>query len=257
MIRHSVFAAAAGLLTLSFPGIGQAQESPSAADLARQATDPTASLMAINFIGNYVGDYRDIEPGEEDDSSELTFRPVIPFTAFDQNHILRLTVPYHTGGRGAHGLGTVSIFDLIIKSRSWGRLGFGGVAALAREGSAPDELAIGPAVGFVRPLNDKFSIGVFSQNVFASDTAVSQLQPVITYQLGGGWSLSAGDAQWIYDWKGDGWIAQPIGVQLGKVTSFAGQAVRWAVNPQYDIVDHRGSERWSLTFTFTILAPGG
>ena len=52
----------------------------SADDLARQATDPMASLMALNFLGDYVGDYNGGTPGQDDDSFDLTFRPAIPFT---------------------------------------------------------------------------------------------------------------------------------------------------------------------------------
>lgn len=237
--------------------LAQGEGSSSADELARLATDPTASLMSLNFIGKYAGNYRDIPPGEPDDSSELTFRPVIPFTAFGQSHILRVSVPYNAGGRGPGGLGPVSVFDLVVQDKPYGRLGLGGVALISREGTAPDEFAIGPAVGVVHPVNEKLSVGMFNQNLLASDTSISQFQPIVTYQLGNGWSLSAGDAQWIYDWKASKWLSQPIGVQLGKVTAISGQPIRWAVNPQFDLVDEPGTSRWSLTFTFTMLVPGG
>jgi hypothetical protein len=151
----------------------------------------------------------------------------------------------------------VSIFDVMLYDRPWGRFALGGVAALSREGAAPDELAIGPAAGLVWQYSKKLNLGVFSQNVFAGDTAVSQLQPIIAYQLGNGWSLSAGDIQWAYDFKNSRWQSFPIGFQVGKVSRIGNQPVRYSLNPQYNLAEFDGSEGWSLAFTFTLLVPGG
>jgi hypothetical protein len=231
------------------------QEPSATGDLSRAATDPTASLMALNFIGTYVGDYRDDQPGSDDDSTELSFRPVIPFKAFGKSNIMRLTIPYNAGGRGTHGLSTISVFDLIVQEKSWGRLGYGAVATLAHDGDAPDDFAIGPAVGGVWNLSGKLNVGVFNQNVFGGDTSISQFQPIIAYQLGNGWAVSAGDLQWVYDWRAGEWLSQPLGAQIGKVTRIGGQPIRWAVNPQFDLVDDPGTARWSVAFTFALLVP--
>jgi hypothetical protein len=56
---------------------------------------------------------------QDDLSLDLTFRPVIPFTAFGRQNILRLTLPFRVSGRGNEGLGAVSIFDLVVLDRSW------------------------------------------------------------------------------------------------------------------------------------------
>ena len=168
-------------------------------DLSSKATDPTASLMAFNFIADYTGAYHGPNSGQASSGLDLTFRPVIPFDAFGKPNILRLTVPYQASGRGNDGLGAVSLFDLVILEKSWGRLGVGGVATFSQEGSAPDDFVIGPALGAVWDYSKKVKVGLFSQNVFAGNTAVSQLQPIVAYQLGGGWALSAGDLQFTYD----------------------------------------------------------
>jgi hypothetical protein len=104
-------------------------------------------------------------------------------------------------------------------------------------------------------LSKKLKVGLFSQNLLAGDTAISQLQPVLAYQLGNGWSLSAGDLQFIYDWEASQWLSAPVGFQLGKVTKFGSQPVRLAANPQYNLIDREGLNEWSLTFTFTALFP--
>jgi hypothetical protein len=233
----------------------RARAAEDAADLARQATDPTASLMSLGIIADYTGGFH--EPGSgDDDAFGLTFRAAIPFKAFGKSHILRMTLPYQVSGRGEEGLGDVTIFDIVVNEASWGRWAVGAVATLATRDTAVDNIAIGPAIGAVRPISKKLNIGVFNQNVFAGDTAVSSLQPVVAYQLGEGWSLSAGELQFVYDWKNSRWLSIPIGFQVGKVARLGGQPIRLAVNPQYNLADDPGFKRWSVSFTFNLIVPG-
>jgi hypothetical protein len=49
--------------------------------------------------------------------------------------------------------------------------------------------------------------------------SLTQIQPIITYQLGRGWALSAGDLQITYDWEKGEWVQVPIGFQIGVVRS--------------------------------------
>ncbi len=224
-------------------------------ELAIKATDPTASLMAFNFLGNYTGGFYGDAPGLPDDSWSLTFRPAIPFEFLDHPNLLRLTVPYQLSGRGQEGFGPISVFDLFMFNQSWGRWGFGPLMNFDTTGDLPDQFSIGPAVGFVAKSGKKFQFGLFSQNLFASDTVISQLQPVIAYQLGRGWSLSAGDLQFTYDWQASQWLSAPVGFQIGKVTKIGSQPVRFALNPQYNLIDRDGLSEWSISFTFTALFP--
>jgi hypothetical protein len=98
---------------------------PAGEDLSSQASDPTASLMAFNFLGTYTGGFHGDGGGLPDDSLSVTFRPAIPFTFLDHPNLLRLTVPYQLGGRGQEGFGPISVFDLFMFNQSWGRWGFG------------------------------------------------------------------------------------------------------------------------------------
>lgn len=211
--------------------------------------------MALNVIGTYTGDYTDDPAGLDDDGFDLTFRPVVPFQAWGLPNILRLTIPYRLDGRGEEGLGDVSIFDLVVVQEQWGRWGIGPVMNLAADDSAPDRFAIGPAVGAVAQVSKDLNLGLFSQNVFAGETAVTQLQPVAAWQLGGGWALSAGDLQFVYDWERSRWLSVPLGFQIGIVLPLAGQPMRLSVNPQYNLVDDDGLPEWSVAFTATLLAP--
>jgi hypothetical protein len=235
---------------------GMARAAEDNTELSRQATDPTASLMALNFQGIYVGDFYGAGiPGQPDDRFTFQFRPVIPFTFLGHPNILRATVPYQLDGRGDEGCGPISLFDLVVFNEKWGRWGIGPVMSFDTTGDALDEFVIGPAIGGVWQVNKKFSAGLFTQNVFWRNTAVTQIQPVIAYQLGDGWSLSAGDLQFTYDWETSRWLNLPIGFQLGKVVKLGGLPTRFAINPQYNLKNDRGLDEWSLTFTFTALFP--
>ena len=207
-------------------------------ELSRQATDQTASLMAFSLIGTYTASFHGPDlPGQADDRWQLKFQPVIPFQAFGTSNILRLSMPYQIAGRGDDGLEDVTLFDLVVFNQDWGRWGVGPVMTASTDDDAPDDFVIGPAVGGVWQVSKRLNLGLFSQNVFGGNTSISQLQPIAAYQLGDGWSLSLGDLQIVYDWREDEFLSVPIGVQLGKVAQVAGQPMRFAINPQYNLRD--------------------
>lgn len=254
MKEWSRFASAVALLAIVFSADAR-EENRGGEDLSSQASDPTASLMAFNFQGIYTDGFHGPSNGLPDDQLTFQFRPVIPFTVLDQPNILRMTMPYQTGGRGEEGFGSLSIFDLMVFPEAWGRWGIGPVMSIDTTGDAPDDFVLGPAVGGVANLSKRLKVGLFNQNVLWSDTAVSQIQPIVAYQLGDGWSISTGDMQFTYDWEADRWVNVPIGLQLGKVTKLGDLPVRLAVNPQYNLKDDPGLPEWSFTFTFTPLFP--
>jgi hypothetical protein len=258
--RNSPLRCSAGLLLAALLGVPvclAAQQAGVDADaLSREATDPTASLMSFNFLAEQITSFHGPSvPGEPDDRTTLTFRPVVPYELFGVPNILRLTMPYQVAGRGEEELKDVTLFNLSVVNQSWGRWGFGPVMTFGTSDAAPDDFAIGPAVGGVWQVDKRLNLGLFSQNVFADDTSISQLQPIAAYQLGQGWSLSLGDLQAVYDWKQNKLVSLPIGAQLGKVTSIASQPMRFAINPQYNLKDDDGLEQFSVTATVTFLIP--
>ena len=227
-------------------------------ELSRRATDPTASPLNFGLINDVTTTYRDLEDGTPIDENGYTlkFQPVLPFRAWGVANILRMTVPYQASGPGPEGLEDLTIFDMVILPQSWGRLGIGVVGSFAAATSDVSAHAtIGPAVGFVAGVSKKLNLGLFNQNLFGNDVAISQIQPILAYQLGSGWSLSLGDLQWPYDWDRGEFLSMPIGVQLGKVLPVAKQPMRFAVNPQYDMKDLPGGSRFKVLVTITLLLP--
>jgi hypothetical protein len=69
-------------------------------ELSRQATDPTASLMALNFQSTWNDFHGTTPPGAADDAWTFTFKPVIPFTFLEHPNILRLTQANKKFNRG-------------------------------------------------------------------------------------------------------------------------------------------------------------
>jgi hypothetical protein len=259
LLAASAFAQAAG----PAPS-GQSSAPPAAAqapagggggdadDLSRQATDPTASLMSFNLINDFRTSFYDLD----DNGFEFRFQPVVPFRAWKTSNILRVVVPYQVDGPGDEGLKDVTIFDLVVLPQKWGRFAFGPVMSLSQSASeAPSKFAIGPAVGAMHPISKKLNVGLFNQNLFASGVGLTQIQPIVAYQLGSGWALSAGDLQFTYDWERDEWVSLPLGFQIGKVLPVAGQAMRFALNPQWNLADIPGANKNKIVFTITVLAP--
>jgi hypothetical protein len=229
-------------------------------ELSRRTTDPTASPPNFAFISDVTFSYRDLEDGAPVDETghALRFQPVVPFKAWGAANILRMTLPYQISGSNPEGLGDITVFNLVIVPQSWGRLGIGAVGSFSSATSnASTHASGGPAIGFVAAVSKKLNVGLFNQNLFGNDVAISQMQPIAAYQLGNGWALSLGDLQWPYDWHRDAFVSMPIGAQLGKVLPVAGQPMRFAVNPQYDLKDLPGNSRFKVLFTVTLLLPEG
>ena len=211
--------------------------------------------MSLGLIGTYTGSYRGDAPGFDDHTTELKFQPVIPFKAWGVDNILRISMPYTLDGRGHTGPGDTTIFDLVVIHEDWGRWGIGPVMTFAGDDTASDQFVIGPAIGGVYAVSKTLKAGLFNQNVFGDDTSISQVQPIVAYQLGGGWSLSAGDLQFVYDWEGGRWLSAPIGFQPGKVMPLGGQPLRFAINPQYNLLHDDGLSEWQVAASITLLAP--
>lgn len=222
-------------------------------ELARKAADPTASLMSLNLRYTRIPSFR----GLDGSAGSSQFQAAIPFKAWSTSNILRATVNYTNSGPAPDGLADVTIFNLLVFDKPWGRWGAGPVAQLLPDrGGNSDTFSIGPAVGFVASTG-RWTYGLFNQNLFGDDSAISSLQPVLAYQLGDGWALAAGDAQWTLDWDRNEFINLPIGAQLSKVTRIGGQSIKWSINPEYNLRDLDGVPEWSLRFGLSLLVPGG
>ena len=233
---------------------GESASAQTAEELSVEATDPTASLFQLNLIGDITPGYN----GADESGFALRFQPVIPFQAWGWNNILRIQAPYQTSGLGPEGLNEITIFDLVLVDEAWGRWGVGPVLQLAEGASGRDaQFGIGPALGGVYGVNPDLNVGLFNQNLFGDDLAVSSFQPIVAYQLGNGWALATGDLQFVFDWHDGRWAQVPLGFQLGVVRPILGQPMRFFVNPQWNLVDREGTFDSRILIGMTLIAPTG
>jgi hypothetical protein len=243
-------------VTRSSPVTAAQAEPPAEHDsnaLSGQATDPTAALLQLNFITDITTSIH----GVDDHRTVFKIQPVVPFKIWGLPNVLRIILPYQLSGLGREGLNDVSVFDIaVVPVSSTTKLAIGPVFQFSAGGSSnPAKAAGGPAFGVVVQVTKKLSLGVFNQNLFGDELAASQLQPIVAYQLGAGWSLSAGDLQFTFDWRETRWTNIPLGVQLGAVYPIFGQPIRFFVGPQYNVRQLQGTDEFRVSAGITLLAP--
>jgi hypothetical protein len=234
---------------------------PSSDDLSAQATDPTASLMSFQLLNWYTPSYH----GTDDSSNQLVFRAAIPFEMFGLPNIFRVTQGSYTSSpSGATGLGDMQVFNLTVFGAPWGRWGVGLAGSLptGRDGLSFEKWTLGPAAGFVNSSNKGYNFGLFAQTFFsvagddsAPDVGVVNLQPIFSYQLGGGRSLSLGNSAFVYDTTKSRWASLALGVNYGQVISLWGQKWRPNVEVDYDFQDRTGNPKVTLRAGFALLLP--
>jgi hypothetical protein len=237
----------------------QAQESND--ELAAKATDPTASLMSFQLSDWYTVRFR----GLDGSANQVVFRAAIPFSLGGTNHIFRVTQPYvTTSPTGATGFADTGVFDLVVFGAPWGRWGVGlsGTLPTGQEGLSTEKWTIGPALGFVNSSSKPITWGLFTQTYFSvagSDSAPAvgllNLQPILTYPLGGGRSLSLGNSALVYDTRDSRWTTLMLGVNYGQVTSFWGQKWRPNFEVDYDFRNMTGNAQWVVRAGISLLVP--
>jgi hypothetical protein len=235
----------------SEPGAPSAKSDTDA--LSSQATDPTAPLLSFNFITDITTSIH----GVDDHRTVFKIQPVVPFRIWGLPNILRVILPYQLSGLGPEGLNDVSLFDIaVLPVSAVTKLAIGPVFQFSSGASSnPAKVAGGPALGVIVQVGKKLTLGVFNQNLFGNELAASQLQPIVAYQLGAGWSLAAGDLQYTFDWRGTRWTNIPLGIQLGAVYPIFGQPIRFFVGPQYNVRQLQGTDEFRVSAGVTLLAP--
>jgi hypothetical protein len=256
-LAHSFPLLAAMALGLALPAA--AEEATQSLDQA--ASDPTASLMAVQIQNLYSGDYYNLN---SESGNSLLLRTAIPFQAFDVNNIARISLPVITSGPNGSGLGDMTVFNLATFNQSWGRWGVGAVmlVPVGTNGLSADKWALGPAVGF-SARQPGLLWGAFNQNLFSfagsgqRDVRVSILQPILNISLPDKWSIGASEMNLTYDWERSAWSALPLGIKLAKLTKFGELPVQLAGSYEYNFVDDYVAPKWTLTFTAKFLFPLG
>ena len=251
--------ACAVLFACLSPALAAAQESVD--ELAAKATDPTASLMSFQLNDWYTASLHDAGGT----INQIVFRSAIPFDALGHPNIFRITLPAFTNTpSGQTGLGDTTIFNLTVWNESWGRWGAGlsGSLPTGRDDLSSDKWTIGPAFGFVNSSSKEINWGLFAQTFFsfagkdsAPDVGLINIQPIFSYQLGGGRTLSVGNSALVYDTEKSRWASLMLGVNYGQVVTWGGHKWRPNFEVDYDFRDTRGNPEWVVRAGIVLLLP--
>ena len=252
-----------GLLAMQTPAISSfsltstTYEQPDRPDLrflSEQANNPLTSLGSYAFETSYLSPPLGMKgwPGQV----ETLYRVAVPLTILGASSTLQIRLPYAVASTGRRdGAGNVEVMDLIGVSNRWGQWGVGGVATLGTiDWFGVNTFQAGPALAFVTRAGH-WQLGAVNRNLFSQHAAVSSIQPVIAYQAGRGWSVSAGDIEYKLDWHQKGAMAIPAGIQVGKVVEHGSSYYRFSVAPQYNVRSIYGSPRWTVKIGVAILGP--
>ena len=257
MLTTPTRAVAALAACLSLPAGAQQSDD----ELAAEATDPTASLMSFQLSDWYQASFRDVGGT----ANQIVFRSAIPWEGFGRPNIFRITVPVFTRSpSGRTGITDTTVFNLTVFNEAWGRWGVGIDAMLptGRDGLTTDKWTAGPAFGFVNSSNKQFNWGLFTQTFFsfagrddAQDVGIVNVQPIFSYQLGGGRSVSLGNSALVYDTERSRWTSVMLGANYGQVVTWGGHKWRPNVEVDYDFRNISGNQEWVLRAGVALLLP--
>jgi hypothetical protein len=237
------------------------------AELAKQLTNPIASLISVPFQLNY-----DKDIGADDSGSRfiLNIQPVVPISINnDWNLILRTIVPVVStdgippGSGSEIGLGdTVQSFFFSPKRPTSSGWIWGAGPVVAYPTSTDDrfglgEWGVGPTVIALKT-EGPWTYGGLANHLWDvnGDTNINQsfVQPFLAYTTPTAWSYTL-LSEATYDWDNSQWSVPIIGV-ISKVTQIGKQPISisgglryWADGPD------GGPEGWGARLVVTFLFP--
>lgn len=246
-----------------------AQAQDSADELAKQLSNPVASLISVPLQYN-----ADFNIGSEDGTKQLlNVQPVIPTSHSDDwNLITRVIVPVvhqddvlgNSGSQSGLGDTTPTLFFSPKAPTSGGWIwGVGPVFLLP---TATDDLlgaekwGVGPSALALKQTAGGWTYGALANHIWSvagedarADVSATFLQPFLAKQLSGGRTLSF-NLESSYDWKGETWNV-PVNIGYSKVTKWGGQMLSLAGGVRYYLETPGDGPDWGVRFTLTLLYP--
>lgn len=239
------------------------------ADLAKQLSNPVASLISVPFQYNY-----DCGFGPDDGcKSQLNIQPVVPISISDDwNMISRTIVPIINqndiaGPSGTQtGLGdiTQSLFFSPKAPGPGGIIWGAGPVFLVPTGT--DDLlgsgkwGAGPT-GVALKQSGPWTFGILANHVWSfageddrNEVNSTFLQPFLSYTTPDAWTFGL-NTESTYDWTSDQWSV-PINFTVAKLVKFGNQPVSFTVGARYwaETPDN-GPEGWGFRGVVTLLFP--
>lgn len=239
------------------------------ADLAKQLSNPVASLISVPFQFNHDSGYGPAGGHK----SVLNIQPVIPFSITeDWNVISRTIVPVTqqndiAGSSGSQdGLGDiVQSFFFSPKQPTDGGLIWGaGPAILMPTATDPllggEKWGLGPTAVLLKQ-EGPWTYGALGNHIWSvagnsrrRDISSTFLQPFISYTTKDAWTFAL-DTESTYDWKSQEWSV-PINFTVSKLVMFGKQPVSFSGGPRYWAAStEHGPDRWGVRAGISLLFP--
>jgi len=243
--------------------------STDAAALAKQLSNPVASLVSVPFQSNW-----DFGVGpEEKERYLLNFQPVMPFSLNeDWNLIARVIVPLVSqpplvpGGEARFGVSDIVTSFFLSPAKPGAFIWGVGPALLLPTTSDPflgtGRWGAGPTAVILKqsgPLtygalvNHLWSYGGDSSRANVNQTL---LQPFLSYGTKSGYTFTV-NTEATANWEaasGEQWTV-PINLSLSKVARLGKRPISFAVGPGFYVEKAEGGPQWKLRAAVTLLFP--
>jgi hypothetical protein len=269
MNTHRTFPATGTCLLLAGMPFATAQ-AQDADQLAKQLSNPIASLISVPMQFNYDSDIGPLDDGER---FFVNVQPVIPVSiGADWNMISRTIIPVISqrdvfpGAGDQFGLGDVvqSLFfsPKAVTASGW-TWGVGPVFLLPTATDpllGGEQFGLGPTAVALRQTPSGWTYGVLANHIWSftgnsdrADISATYLQPFVAKGLGKGRTISAA-LESTYDWENSQWTV-PLNVGYSKVSKIGKQLVSYQAGVRYYIEAPDSAAQWGVRFTFTLLYP--
>ncbi|MES0826914.1 transporter [Ruegeria sp. SCP11] len=239
--------------------------SPAVADdseLAKQLSNPLASLISVPFQFNYDSGYGSADGNQ----TTLNIQPVIPFSLSDNlNLITRTIIPYKwqndvsgmSGNNQGFGDTTVSLWFSPTKSSfTWG------VGPIFYVPTSSDrELGVGEwgggITGVVLVQEGPWTIGGLANHIWSfesSDIDSTYVQPFLAHTTQKAWTYTL-NSESTYDWNAEEWTA-PLNFMISKLVKIGKQRVSLQAGARYYLTSpDSGPDGWGGRLSMTLVYP--
>ncbi|WP_372012438.1 transporter [Pseudoxanthomonas sp. 10H] len=253
---------------LALPSAGMAADADADADeLARQLSNPVASLVSVPLQFNYD----ELDSGGS--RAWVNVQPVVPVSIGEHwNMISRTILPItyqedlFPGAGSQFGTGdiTQSLFFSPKQPTAGGWIvGFGPAVLVP---TASDDLlgtgkwGAGPTAVVLRQTQAGWTYGALVNHLWSfagdsdrNDVSSTFLQPFLTRGMGQGRTLSL-NLESSYNWETRQWTV-PVNIGYSKVSRIGAQMVSYQGGVRYYAESPAGGPDWGLRFAFTLLFP--